>query len=156
MGHPLATIEDPSLRDIEKTIVVSLFIARETLSIVGQNSGFDTSSEGSAHLVENAMSHIASAAAHIRTAFPRDPRLDQRTIVAIERATSASQSLLGHIRYSETYGNETDKRERARGDRSRGLWRRGAENACSETHKLLALVVEAFPESFKSESFDED
>lgn len=156
MGHPLSAIEDPSLRDIEKTIVVSLFIARETLSTVGRNAGLDTLSEGSAHLVENAMSHIASAAAHIRTAFPRDPRLDQRTIIAIERATSASQSLLGHIRYTETYRDESDKRERERGDRSCGLWRRGAENACGETHKLLALIVEAFPESFKSESFDED
>lgn len=148
----IAEILEPGLQQFRSAIITQTFHARDLLSLAERQADLDEWSPSIARdQIDNALAHLRSAEA-LMMETDGGPR-GARMLRFFRRTITASEAALGHVQHYAQYAtsHETEE-ERKRVGKLRGIWRRSAQEAKKESHRLLTMLCDLFPDAYDRET----
>jgi hypothetical protein len=153
MSKPgIAEIVEPGLLEFRSAIVTQVYHARDLISLAERRADLNNDRP------DIAAGQLGNALAHLRSARDLMVETDggplaNRALRLFDRTITAAQAAAGHVDHYRSYANthETEE-ERKRLSKLRSIWRRSAKEAKAESHRLLTLLCDLFPDAYDRES----
>jgi hypothetical protein len=157
ISKALTFVHEPGTKDVAQALFVAVFMAREHLSLAERDDGVAQRICGVAlEDVEKALRHLQSAENLLDLEGPLVDTSRNYDLLRLARqclhGAEAAEALLKRHNYTNGPSSMAESLQR----KQTNICKRSIETARKDTHKLLAAVMERFPDSYDVEKEEEE